>query len=115
MTDDRWQALVDQAQKNFENVSYETEDLLVETEDGLVKQGTKDVLEFQNDIGQFRIIREIKPKVLEKKMHYSHQQGKGAQAEYVFSDTETVKQVRFFMLDDLDEWKEIDSSYLGVS
>lgn len=115
MTDERWNALVEMGQKNFQNFSYRTEDLVVETEDRTVKQGTQDIMEFQNDIGSFKVVRETKPKVLDKKMHFSHQQGKSSQAEYVFSETETVKQVRFFMLDDMDEWKEIDSSYLGVS
>lgn len=42
---------------DFENVSYYTDDLLVEVRDGLFKDGTQDNLEFTNKKGTFKIIR----------------------------------------------------------
>jgi hypothetical protein len=83
MTDERWNALVEQAKKNFENVSVYTEDLLMETEDGLVKQGNQDILEFTNNNG-----------------------------EYKFSDSEMTHRIRFYK-DDYGEWIELDSNNLN--
>ncbi|GAC1413629.1 MAG: hypothetical protein NVSMB66_5900 [Candidatus Doudnabacteria bacterium] len=58
MTDDKWEKLVQQAELDFQNVSYYTEDMLVEVRDGLLKDGTQDILEFTNDKGTFKVIRQ---------------------------------------------------------
>ncbi len=109
MQDDKWNMLIEHAKKSFEDVDLRTEDLLLETGDGLVKQGTQEILEFTNPKGRFRLIRETKPVVLEKKMHYSHRQGDSARTEYVFSDTEKTHKMRFFKEDGFDEWKELEA------
>jgi hypothetical protein len=114
MTDERWETLIKQAKSTFEDVNLRTEDLVVETADGLTKQGTQDILEFSNDMGVFKVIRENKPVVLDKKMHFSHRQGDSASAEYVLSDTEFTHKVRIFGLNDEDEWEELDSASLNV-
>lgn len=113
MNDERWAMLVDQAKKNFDDVSLSTEDLYVPTGEGDVKQGTQDILEFTNEKGTFRIIRENKPALIDKKMHYSHRAGDAAKTEYVFSDTETVHHVRFFKQDYAGDWEEIESENLN--
>jgi hypothetical protein len=114
MTDEKWQRLIQVAKETFDDVSLRTEDLLVETGEETVKQGTQEILEFSNDMGIFKVIRETKPAVLEKKMHYSHRQGDSASTEYVFSDTEVTHKVRIFGLGDDDEWRELESTNLNV-
>ena len=114
MTNEKWDQLVEQAKQTFEDVTYLTDDLYVETADGEVQQGTQDVLEFSNDHGVFRVVRENKPVVLDKKMHYSHRQGDSARTEYTFSDTEFTHKVRIFALDDDDQWQELDSESLNI-
>lgn len=106
--------LVDQAKKNFQDVALYTEDLLAETPDGLVKQGTQDILEFTNTGGKFKIVRENKPVVLEKKEHYSHRQGDSARTEYVFSETEFSHKAKFYKEDAMGEWQELSADSLGV-
>ena len=75
MNDEKWQALIEQVKTKFQDVSLTTEDLLQMTGEGEVKAGTQDILEFETPQGRFRIIRENKPVLLDKKMHFSHRQG----------------------------------------
>ena len=112
MTDERWEQFVESSQERFQNVSLTEEDLLDPT--GNEVQGTANVLEFSMpNIGHFRVVRENKPVVLEKKMHYSHRQGDTAQTEYVLSDTEFSHKVRVYKEVD-DEWLEISGDALGL-
>ena len=110
MTDEKWQTLINQAKKDFSDVSYETEDLFAESNGEMVKQGTQDILQFTNDQGTFKVVRQNRPVVLEKKMHYSHRAGDAARTEYVLSDQEMSHKVLFHMLNDLDEWEQIESN-----
>ncbi len=114
MNDEKWQALVQLALKNFDDVSYTTKDLLAETADGTVKQGSQDVLEFRNDNGHFRVVRENKPVVLDKKMHYSHRAGESARTEYTLSETEFSHKIQFYIEDDLGEWTKLESENLNI-
>ncbi|MBU6447818.1 hypothetical protein KGQ24_03190 [Patescibacteria group bacterium] len=112
MNNEHWNALVEQAKKNFSDVAVSTEDLTVETGEGFVKQGSIDVLEFTNDAGTFKLVRENRPVILDKKMHYSHRQGDSARTEYVLSDTEFSHKLLFYKQDDYGDWHEIESANL---
>jgi len=109
MNDEKWQLLIEQVKAKFGDVSLHTEDLLVETADGVVKQGTEDILEFENDIGRFQIARENKPVLLDKKMHFSHRQGDSARTEYVFSENELSHKLVIYKEDQNGEWRKLDA------
>ena len=53
MQDDKWKHVNRTCKKSFRDVDLRTEDLTAETADGLVKQGTQEILEFTNDKGRF--------------------------------------------------------------
>ena len=111
MTDERWEQFVEMAQGKFQHVMVSKEDLIGPT--GEV-QGSADVVKFFiPEMGRFRVVRENKPVVLEKKMHYSHRQGDTARTEYVFSDTELSHKIRVYKEVD-DEWEEISAEALGL-
>lgn len=115
MQDDKWQEIVSMAKKNFRGVKLTTEDLIMDTQDGPIKQGTQDVLEFEHPNGQwYRLIRENKPIVLEKKELYSHRAGQSAQTQYKFSDTEFSHKLRVYRESDMDEWEEVTLDKLGL-
>jgi hypothetical protein len=114
MTDDKWDVLIEQAKANFGDVSVSTEDLIVETEDGPVRHGTQDVLEFSTDHGAFRVIRENRSRMLEKKTHHFNRQSDTSESEYTFSDTDFTHKLRIFALDDDDEYKELESENLNI-
>jgi hypothetical protein len=114
MTDEKWEQLAEIAQKNFQFVKLKQEDLIMDTPDGPQKQGTQDILEFENPSGRFRMVRENKPVVLEKKMLYSHRQGDTAHAEYKLSETELSHRIRVYKEDGFDEWEEVTLDKLGL-
>src|SRR6185295_14891224 len=113
MQDEKWQQLVEAAQKHFKNVSLTLEDLIMDTQDGPIKSGTQDVLIFENPSGRYRLIRENKPVVLEKKELYSHRAGQSAQTQYKFSETEFSHKLRVYKEVDF-EWEEVTLDKLGL-
>ena len=113
MTDDKWQQLVEIAKKQFKNVQLSAEDLIVTTADGEQKRGTKDILVFENPMGKFKLVRENKPVVLEKKEFFSHRAGDTARTEYKFSATEFFHKLLVYKEGDYDEWEEVTLDKLG--
>ena len=107
MTDEKWEQLVSLAKSNFKNVELTTEDLVVSTSDGPQVQGTQDVLIFDKDKDRFKLVRENRPVVLEKKMFYSHRAGDTARSEYKFSDTELSHKLKVYRDEGVDDWQEV--------
>ena len=114
MVEEKWQQLVEAAQKHFKNVTLSAEDLIMDTQDGPVKSGTQDILIFENSTGKFKLVRENKPVVLEKKELFSHRAGQSAQAQYKFSETEFSHKLRVYKEVDWDDWEEITLDKLGL-
>jgi hypothetical protein len=123
MIEEKWQQLVETAQKHFKNVSLTNEDLIMDTQDGPIKQGTQDILIFENPSGpstslgasrKFKVVRENKPVVLEKKELYSHRAGQSAQTQYKFSETELSHKIRVYKESGFEEWDEITLDRLGM-
>lgn len=114
MTDEKWEQLVETANKHFKNVKLSNEDLIVDTPDGPQKQGNQDVLVFENPAGRFKLVRENRPRILEKKELYSTRAGQAAQTIYKKSETEFSHKLRVYRAADFDEWEEITLDKLGL-
>ena len=115
MQDDRWQQLVEMAKKNFSNVSLAAEDLIKETPDGPQKEGTLDILIFSHpNKDRYKLVRENRPVVLEKKEFYSHRAGQSARTEYKFSDSEFSHKLRVYKEVGFEDWDEITLDRLGL-
>ncbi|TSA46277.1 hypothetical protein D4R52_00845 [bacterium] len=110
MTPERWETIKQSVKKQFKVEEEGAEDLLVETGEGSVKQGEAEFVIFESPLGRLKLQLQKKPKLEEKKFHYSHQQGKGARVEYKFSEDEIVLTFKAYKWDDAqDEWKEMDA------
>ena len=115
MNDDKWQQLVEAAQRHFKNAKLSHEDLILETQDGPQKQGNQEVLIFQHPNGDtYKLVRENRPVVLEKKELYSHRAGQSAQAQYKFSETEFSHRLRVYKELGYDDWEEVTLDKLGL-
>ena len=114
MQNDRWQQLIETAKKHFKNVSLAHADLIMESSDGPKKQGTQDILIFENPVGRFKLVRENRPVVLEKKELYSHRAGQSAQTQYKFSKTEFSHKLRVYKEVGFEEWEEVTLDRLGL-
>lgn len=110
MDNDKWEGLKEELKRKFKVLEERTEDLMVETSEGLVKQGLAEVIVFESPVGKVKLVRENRPVVLDKKFIYSHRAGQAARTEYQFSDTEFSHKIKAYKWnDDEDDWKEIDS------
>src|SRR4029077_15844964 len=96
MQDDKWSQLVETAKANFRNVKISKQDLIVQSDDGPQNRGTQDILQFENNAGSFKIVRENKPVVLGKVEHFSHRAGDMARTEYKLSETELSHKLRVY-------------------
>ncbi len=114
MQDEKWEQLAEAAQKHFKNVSLAHEDLIMDSQDGPIKQGTQDVLTLENPAGRFKLVRENRPAVLEKKELYSHRAGQSAQTQYKFSETEFSHKLKVYKEVDFDDWEEVTLDKLGL-
>ena len=115
MNDEKWEALVEMAKKNFLEVVLKNEDLIKNTPEGEKVEGTQDILEFEHSGGErYRLVRENRPAVLDKKQFFSHRMGDTARTEYKFSDTEFSHKLKVYKEVDMDEWEEITLDSLGL-
>jgi hypothetical protein len=108
---DQFEQLRENIRRKFEVEEEGTEDLMGETADGLVKQGTAEFLVVTTPLGRIKLSLEKRPVVLDKKFIYSHRAGQAARTEYEFSDTEFSYRLKAYKWDDIEEkWDEIDAS-----
>ncbi len=114
MTDERWQQFIELAKEQFQNVEISTEDLLVQTMDGPEQRGTMDILTFDRNGDSFKMERENKPIVLERKEHFAKRPTDTSRTEYIFSDTEFSHKLRVYKETDSGDWDEISTDSLGL-
>ena len=111
MSPEKWEEIKMMATKQFEVEDEGVEDLLVETADGPVKQGTAEFVIFKSPMGRTKLQFQTKAKLEGKEYHFSHRAGTSARVEYKFSEDEVVHTFKVYKYDDLDdEWSEIDGS-----
>ena len=111
MTPEKWEEIKANIAKNFTVEDEGREDLLVETGDGTVKQGEAEFVVFESPLGRTKLQFQKKPRLEEKKYHYSHRQGDSARVEYKFSESELVYTFKAYRWEEVgEEWKEIEAS-----
>jgi hypothetical protein len=115
MTDERWEQFVADGSKRFGNAVVKDETWSDDRGDE-IQTGIQNVMEFTlpGTTDRYRVVRENRPLILDKKLHYSHRQGDTAQTEYVVSDTELSHKLRVYKEDDYGDWQEITAAELGL-
>lgn len=110
MTPDKWIEARNNVKKNFTVEDEGTEDLLVDTAEGQAKQGEAEFIVFESPLGRTKLQLQKKPRLEEKKYHYSHRAGTAARIEYKFSEEDLVYTLKAYKWDEVeDDWKEIDA------
>jgi len=114
MDNDRWVQLKENIKKKFQVEEETTEDLIMETGGGPVKQGERNILIVETPVGKIKLAREIRPLVLDKKFLYTHRAGDTARTEYTFSETEKTYKLKIYKWDeDEEEWDELKEDSLA--
>lgn len=108
MTEEKWLNLISMLEENFGEIKREKGDL--PEDEGL---GQRDMVEFKGPLGKMRLIRTIRPLVLDKKTVYSKRGGSETKVDYVYSDEEKVTSLKAERFNESQNaWQEIDSNTL---
>lgn len=105
MTDEKWEEITSQIKEKFEILEEKT------LPQGI---GRVEYLVFKGPLGQMKVERTIKPKVIDKKVYASHRIGGRVREELVYSDSETIQTFKAYKWsEDNDDWVEIEAKNLG--
>jgi len=107
MTQERWDNLIKMVDKNFGIKNRTSEEIeLGEKDNGEKLLEKREIIEFESPMGRLKIERSIKPRLLDKKTIYSKRIGSETKVEYIYSDEETVDQMKAYKWGN-DNWAEI--------
>jgi len=109
MTPDKWQEIKGMIKEKFA--------IEQEFKEGLKEGGgKKEVVVFRGPLGLMRLEYLEKPRILEKKTHYSRRIGSDVKVDYVYSDTEKICEMKTYLWhQEADDWQQIDTGKLGIS
>lgn len=105
MTEEKWQQLIDQIKDRCQTFESQKRPGDFEGEE------VEEVL-FTNQIGEFKLARSVKPRLVGEKTFYSGRLAASTGIKKIYSETETVDVVKLFRNQDGD-WEEIDIRALG--
>ncbi len=78
--------------------------------------GETETVEFKGPLGRMKLVRLVRPLILNKKTLYSKRGGSETAVDYVYSDTEKVTSLKAYRFDDSqNDWQEIDADTFARS
>lgn len=98
MNDDKWGSIVEMVEQQFTVRDRGSEEIGSDNGGGMVE-----FIEFESPQGTLRLERALHPKVLGTKVHASRRIGSEAHEEKIYSDSETVDELKAFRWDDANE------------
>ncbi len=103
MHPDKWPEIKEKILKNFAVLDQRLEENKETRE-------TKEIIEFNGPLGKMKLEWLTKPKVLDKKTHYSNRIGGEVTVDYVYSPSETVHTLKVYRWDQLNsDWTELEA------
>ncbi|MBU1148648.1 hypothetical protein KKI23_01015 [Patescibacteria group bacterium] len=89
---------------------------LVKEKFGIIEQGKEDLdpgegefLIFNGPLGKMKVVREVKPLVIDKKVISSRRVGSFTTEEFIYSDTEKTEKMKAYKWDEDDQaWVEME-------
>jgi hypothetical protein len=104
MNDEKWGDLKIKLNETFSDVK-ETKDKEAREDDvGHKIESTIETLEFTSPMGELKVVRTSRPKILDKKSHF-HKGAGAAKVEYILSEDEMHHEIKIFKKDDTGEWQ----------
>ncbi len=105
MNQEKWEQWVEIIRSKFS--------LLEEGEEVLGKDEKSEFYVFESPLGELKLERITRPKLLDKQTFYSNRKGSEASVRYVFSEDEVVDRIRVSRYgEQTGEWEEIDAGSL---
>lgn len=104
MTEEKWLNLLSMIEENFGQIERRKEEL---SEEEVSSQ--KETVEFKGPLGRMKLVRFVRPLLLERKTTYSRRAGSETKIDNVYSEEETVTSLKAYRFDEAnDNWQEID-------
>lgn len=107
MNDDKWGDLKIKIADKFSDLKEVTDSEEREDDVGNKIKSKIETLEFLSPLGELRIIRTSRPKIIDKKSHY-HKGAGAAKVEYVLSEDEKHHEIKVMVKEDTGAWKELE-------
>ena len=106
MTEEKWEAMVEQIRRKFKVTEHTT------SEPDPRDRAVREVLVFDGPAGPMKLERVTRPLVVEKKPIYSHWAGSGVNYEFIYHPTEKTHRESLFRWEG-NGWTEMDLSAIG--
>jgi hypothetical protein len=115
MNDDKWNDLIDSLEAKFGKIERSITKKTDKSFSGQDIDTITEQVDFSSPMGNLRVMRVTRPKVLDKKVHYSHTSSSRGNTEYVYSEDEKSYQVKLFKKSEIgNEWNEIEVGSRGL-
>lgn len=110
MNDEKWGNLKETLVEKFPDLKETKEDASSEDDLGNKIEGVKEILEFMSpDLGELRIERLTRPRIIDKKSHYSRTAMGKAQVEYVLDPEEKTHKITVYKKDEFsNDWQPME-------
>lgn len=106
MNDDKWLNVIDTIEEMFDVTERKKEK--IQSEDGNDEE--HEWVIFEKKGIKMKLERVSKPRILDRKEHFSRRAGTSSQTEYIVSDTEKSHHVHLYRENGSNGWEEIDTT-----
>lgn len=109
MNDEKWDDLKENLREKFPDLKEKTEDASREDDMGNLVEGKKEIFEFKSELGEIRIERLTRPRIIDKKSHYNRTAMGKAQIEYILDPEEKTHKITVYKKDDITgNWQPME-------
>lgn len=113
MNPNRWENLIFMAEEKFGIDKQYTEDFeIAELSTGEKIMGQREIVEFKSPLGQIKLEKTSRPKVVDKKVLHTKRIGGRITVDFVYSDKEKIVELKIYKKSTNGEWKEISPASL---
>jgi len=100
MNEEKWGGIIDTVKEKFGIEERGKENL---------DPGEAEFLIFEGPLGKMKLVREVRPLVIDKKVIASKRIGSDATEEFIYSDTETTEKLKAYKWEETsEEWVEME-------
>lgn len=105
MTDEKWQEIMGMIKEKFDVLEHEQEEFSEEEGGGLYEY-----VIFIGPLGKMKLVRTVKPKVVDRKVITSRRIGGASKEEFVFSADETIQKIEAYRWnDERENWEAVEA------
>ena len=116
MNPSKWENLIFLAEEKFGiDKEYKEEFEVAELFNGEKIIGERQIVEFESPLGQIKLEKTSRPKVIDKKILHTKRIGGRVAVDFVYSDEEKVEELKIYRLDNDNQWVEIKPEDMGIT